>query len=74
MPPEAGSPAGPDGLHYERGGLMGRRMPAPLRIGLADPGTIGAGVLRLVETHAETSDRFGCPALPARSARNAFPG
>jgi hypothetical protein len=74
MPPEAGPPAGPDGLHYERGGFMGRRMPAPLRIGLADLGTLGAGVLRLVESPAETSARFGCAALAARSARNAFPG
>src|SRR6478735_8756272 len=54
MPPEAGTAACGSRRPQLRGGRQqGRRMPAPLRIGLAGLGTVGAGVLRLVETHGE---------------------
>ena len=47
-------------------------MPEPLRIGLAGLGTVGVGVLRLVETHAETiAARAGRPVVVvAVSARS----
>jgi homoserine dehydrogenase len=47
-------------------------MPEPLRIGLAGLGTVGAGVLRLVETHADTlAARAGRPVeVAAVSARS----
>ena len=47
-------------------------MPEPLRIGLAGLGTVGAGVVRMLQTHGETiAARAGRPVeIAAVSARS----